>query len=112
MLVKTDRLSISLEDILPSNRFILREVNPVFIYENKQRTDKIWGYKYKLVDTQVFEIFEVKVESKTPLVTQQTIDNSDPIWVALDSAIVKPNKIEFGKAQCSVTAQNITILKE
>lgn len=103
---------IALEDIYPAGKYIVKSVYPVYTYENNKKTDNICGYKYRLVDTSLYETFDVKVDGKNPIVTSEVLKNSGPIWVSLEGAVIKPYEINYGRAKCSATANSIHILKE
>lgn len=103
---------ISLEDILPSEKFVLKEVRKVFVYENNQKTDRVWGYRYKLVDPIKFETFEVKVEQREPIVSAQMLEESDKLWVSLEGAVIKPYKMAYPFVDYTIVAQKINLLKE
>lgn len=108
----TDDFKIALTDILPADSFVVKEVNPIQIYEDGKRTDRIEGYRYTLADLNAIEIFDVKVKAKAPIVTNEMIEKSDRLWVSLEGAVIKPYKIEYGKVLFSITADKITLLKE
>lgn len=103
---------IDLEEIYPAGKYIVKSVYPVYAYENNKKTDNICAYKYRLVDTSLYETFDVKVDGKSPIVTSEVLRNSEPIWVSLEGAIIKPYEVNYGRAKCSAIANSIHILKE
>ena len=107
-----DDFKIALIDVLPADHYLLKEVNPIHVYEDGKRTDKVEGYRYTLADLNTVEIFDVKVKEKAPVVSQETLAHSDRLWVSLEGAVIKPYKIEYGKVSISITADKITLVKE
>lgn len=111
--LKSEEFLKSLDEVMPSDKFILKEVAPVYAYADGKRTDKIEAYRYTLVDPESFDTFDVKIKGATPIVTSEMVaDKENRFWVALDNAIVKPFKMEYGKVSCSVVADSIRILSE
>ena len=103
--------SIALEDIYPSDRFILKDVYPIFDYDkNGNKTDTVVGYSYKLGDPVACENFCVKVMGTEPAVTKEHIE--DRVWVTLEGAVIKPYEMKYGKAKCTIIASAIKVLKE
>lgn len=102
---------IALEDIYPSDRFIFKDVYPIFDYDkNGNKTDTVVGYSYKLGDPVACENFFVKVMGTEPAVTKEHIE--DRVWVTLEGAVIKPYEMKYGKAKCTIIASAIKVLKE
>lgn len=113
LILKCEEFEKGLDEIMPSDKFIVKEVAPVYAYADGKRTDKIEAYRYTLVDPESFDTFDVKVKGDKPVVTSEMVaDKENRVWVALDNAIVKPFKMEYGKVSCSVTADSIKILSK
>ena len=108
MVISAKKIALELTSLMGSNRFALLGVAPVFEYVDKQRTDRIVAIRYTVANPETFENFEVKVSTTKPIVSQEIIDNvEERIFVSFENAFVKPYKIEFGKAICSVTADSV-----
>lgn len=102
-----------LDEIMLSDKFIVKGVTPVYAYENGKRTDKIQGYRYTLIDPEVYETFDIKVKGTNPVITNEMVtDRENRVYVALENAIIKPYKIEYGRVSCSVVADSIRVLSE
>ena len=112
VVLSASKFVISLEDVYPAGKYVVKAVSPVYEYLNGKRTDTIIGYRYTLIDTSVYEIFDVKIESKNPIVTPEVLRDGDQIWVALDGAIIKPYELKGFTEKCSIKADAIRILKE
>ena len=108
MIIPSKRLSLSLESLMGTNRFALLGVSPVYDYIDKKRSETVSGIRYTVANPDTFETFDVKIAGTKPIVSQEVIENVDErIWVSFENAVVKPYRIEFGKATCSVTADSI-----
>ena len=83
-----------------------------FNYLNREGVTQDASYLPDTIDTSVYEIFDVKIESKNPIVTPEVLRDGDQIWVALDGAIIKPYELKGFTAKCSIKADAIRILKE
>lgn len=104
---------VGLNEVLPSEKFIVKQVSPVYDYEKGVKTDKVVAYRYSLVDPEMFEPFDVKVEGTTPVVTNEMVaDRENRIWVALENAIIKPYEMKYGKVKFSISADSIKVLSE
>ena len=102
-----------LEEFIPNDKFVVKQVSPVYDYEKGVKTDKVVAYRYSLVDPEMFEPFDVKVEGTTPVVTNEIVaDRDNRIWVALENAIIKPYEMKYGKVKYSISADSIKVLSE
>lgn len=105
--------SIGLNEVLPSDKFVIKQVSPVFDYEKGVKTDKVVAYRYSLVDPDTFESFDVKIEGTTPIVTNEMVtDRENRYYVALENAIIKPYEMKYGKVKYSIVADSIRVLSE
>ena len=105
--------SIGLNEVLPNEKFVVKQVSPVYDYEDKKKTDRVIGYRYKLVDPELFETFDVKIEGTTPVVTNEMVaDWDNRVYIALENAIIKPYEIKYGKVKYSIIADSIKVLSE
>lgn len=105
--------NIGLNEVLPNENFIVKQVSPVYDYENKKKTDRVIAYRYKLVDPELFETFDVKVEGDKAVVTNEMVaDRENRIYVALENAIIKPYEMKYGAVKFSIVADSIKVLSE
>lgn len=101
-----------LDEISKADKYALINSKPVFDYVDGKKTDTICAYKYTVANPDTFECFDVKVSGNTPVITQTQIDASEErMFVIFDNAVVKPYRVEFGKADCAVVADTIKIVK-
>lgn len=111
MIISTKKLSIDLSFLMDCQRFALLSVAPVYDYVDGKKTATVTAIRYTVANPETFENFEVKVPTTKPIVTQDRIDNVDErLWVSFENAVVKPYRIEFGKALCSVTADSVKLV--
>lgn len=111
MKIPTKKLSINLEDFMGVNEFALLNVAPIYDYVDGKKTDTITSIRYSVANARTFETFDVKIQAKQPIITQREIDNADErLFVSFENAIIRPYKIEFGKAVCSVTADSVKLV--
>lgn len=104
---------VGLNEVLPSEKFIVKQVSPVYDYEEKKKTDRVIAYRYKLVDPELFETFDVKVEGNKPIVTNEMVaDWDNRVYIALENAIIKPYEMKYGKVKFSIVADSIKVLSE
>ena len=102
-----------LEEFIPNDKFVVKQVSPIYDYEKGVKTDKVVAYRYSLVDPEMFEPFDVKVEGTTPVVTNEIVaDRENRVCVTLENAVIKPYKIEYGKVKYSISADSIKVLSE
>lgn len=105
MRLVTNKLKKELSEITGVDSYVVINVSTIFKYVDGKKTDEIDGVKYTVANPETFENFAVKVNSKTALLTQKEIENSETrFWITFDNAFVIPYKIEFGKAICSIKA--------
>ena len=111
MIISTSQLTQPLNEVMKSDRFALLSVAPVYDYVEGQRTNTVVAIRYHVANPETFESFDVKVPTTKPIVTQERIDNVDErLWVTFENAVVKPYKIEFGKAICSIAADSVKLV--
>jgi len=106
------KLSIPFNVVTGGAEVVLLSVAPYYAYADGQKTDSMLGYKYGVVDMKNFDKFSVKIQSKTPVITQEQLDTSkERIKVSFDNAVAKPYRTTGGDYDLSVTASGITLLK-
>ena len=111
-ILEASDFNINLEDYYDNDKFILKDAQPINEYVDNKKTDKVIGYKYKLVDPESYDTFYVKVKDTTPVIPLEKLSKVNKTIVTLDRAVIKPYKIEYGKVSISITADKITLVKE
>lgn len=113
MKIPKDLLVFPLSTIMDSEAFALLGVNPIYAYSDGKRTDQLIGWRFSLADPESFLNFDVRVNSTKTPITQGMIDSHESrLYVTLDNAIVKPFAINYGKADCTVTADAVKLVKD
>ena len=51
VVLSASKFVISLEDVYPAGKYVVKAVSPVYEYLNGKRTDTIIGYRYTLIDS-------------------------------------------------------------
>lgn len=102
-------ISLVLANIFPGKRkFALTEVRPVPHYDkDRNRTEQIEAYKYTVTDLETLSSFTVRVNSTTPVITPEELEETEErvfIEFPLEETIVKPYKLEYGTATLSIVA--------
>ena len=112
MKVSTEKLRIPLTNLMDSEIFALLNISEIYEYVDGKRTANITEIRYTVANPDTFENFDVKVAGSKAVITQKQLEESqERIWVTLENAIVKPYKAEYGKAECTVTADAVKIAK-
>lgn len=86
MSTKLLKSHIPLGIIFKDEVFMLMDIQKYFEYENGQKTDRLAGYKYEVVDTISFDKISVKVKGQSePLMPPEQLaerrDNGERIFV-------------------------------
>lgn len=101
-----------LDEIVKCEVFVLKKSKPVYHYENGTKTEKIEFYKYEVANPDTYDLYEIKVPSTKPVISQEDLEKSENVvWISFKNAILKPYRIEFGKVECSVVAESATIVE-
>ena len=101
-------------DVFKNEEVVLKDVRLNHRYEDGKRLEVIESISYDCVDPVTFDTFVVKVPSSVPVIDPAQLENSDePVFAVLplDKVVVRPYKIEFGKASLSITSPSISITK-
>lgn len=111
MKIPIKKLSIQLQDFMDVNEYALLSITPVYDYIDGEKTDTISSIRYSVANARTFETFDVKIQAKEPIISQREIDNADErLFVTFENAVIRPYKIEFGKAICSITADSVKLV--
>lgn len=90
---------------------LLLSVAPVYEYMNGEKTEKIVGYRYGVVETNNFEKFSVKVPSTAPAITpEQLAETKVKLKVAFDNCFGRLYRTEKGGYDVSFAATDIHII--
>lgn len=110
--MRLTNLNIPLNIVLNGANTLLLGVTPYYEYVDGKKTENLLGYKYTVVEDQNYEKFSVKIESKTPSITQQQIDDATArIKVTFEKAFARPYRTNSGDYDLSVTATGINLQK-
>lgn len=91
---------------------ILLGCKPTYEYINQQRSESVIGYTYTVVDNQKFNKIQVKVESTSPLLTDEQISTAkEHIFVKFEQAIIKLYITQSGDVEFSIKATGISLQK-
>ena len=111
-ILEASDFNINLEDYYDNDKFILKDAQPINEYVDNKKTDKVIGYKYKLVDPESYDTFYVKVKDTTPVIPLEKLSKVNKTIVTLDRAMINPYEIAYGKAKCTIVANAINIVEE
>lgn len=112
MIVENKEFAIDLAQIFPTGTFALLDANPIYEYVNGKRTDKVIGTRYTVADKETFMNFDVKVKEVKATISKNTITNAGQrIWVSFTNAKVVPYSIKYGKCECTITADEVKVIK-
>lgn len=110
-MIRLSGLNIPLEVIFKNNTFILLNVREAKNYEDGKVTNDVIGYRYEVVDTETFEKFMVKVIGTSPVISQESIENSTKkVKVSFTNAVAKPYRTSTGNYELSIKADSINIV--
>ena len=113
MRIPLSKLATTLSELTTTESFALLSVAPVYEYEAGKKTEKVIATRYSVADPETFDKFDVKVMNTKAIITKELLEsNSSHIWVEFSGAMVKPYKVEFGSALCSVTADDVKLVKD
>lgn len=113
MQIPLAKFATALSAITSSDSFALLSVSTIYEYESGKKTEKIIGTRYSVADPETFDKFDVKVMNPKPLLSQEQLEATDTrVWVEFSNALVKPFKVEYGSAFCSITADSVQLVKE
>ena len=68
---------IPLEAILPCRDFYLKNISKIFEYVDRNKTDKVIGYCYTVINVGNLEECKVKVKSLIPLISEKELDAAE-----------------------------------
>lgn len=96
--------------------YILRSISQVFDYESGQKTDKVIGFKYEVVNTGNYEKISVKVEQKKPLISieklEELIEADEKIFIEFENAKCKQYYSQrTNTVEDTFTADDIMLVK-
>ncbi len=107
------KLQIPLSVIAKDAHLILLEVQPYYDYKDGKKTDTRLGYKYTVVEDRNFEKFPVKIPGNSPAISKEQLENAKSrIFVSFDNAAGKFYRTDRGDYALSVTASDVSIVKQ
>lgn|GEM_PF-624865 len=105
-------MEIPLSALTKGAGLILIEIKPTYSYVNQQRSDTIVGYSHTVVEDKKFNRFLVKVDSATPLLTEEQIAKTkDHLYVKFENAFIKLYTTQNGDVEVSIKAASISLQK-
>lgn len=111
--LKSAKFARPLTDFL-AGPTVLKEVQKKFRYEEGQRTDKLDGYDYTVVDMVTLDEYTVRVPGSVSIIDPRDLETLSPkpeVQISED-ALVKPVKIEYGKVLATITASSISFVNK
>lgn len=113
--MKACDLEVSAVDKIPELAVVKEvRISNVLDAEGK-RTDKVDCIKYDCVNPDNFSTFTIKVNTTRPAITNEIIDGADePIYISIpvEEVVIRPYKIEYGKAKVSIIAPYVKLAQE
>ena len=97
--------------------FILLNIVPVYEYDTENnKTDKVIGFSYIVVNTETFDKYSVKVLGSKPLLKSDELatrrENGEKVFVEFDNATVRVYWSSFKKSYAdSFKADGISIVE-
>lgn len=112
--MKANDLEMSGSGII-SEEVVLKAIRVSYKYDDEQkRTDIIESIKYDCVDPESFSFFTIKVNTATPVITQEmleTSENSVFLYIPVDEVVIRPYELGFGVAKVSIVAPYVRLLE-
>lgn len=107
--ISAENIAFALSNIFPGKRkFVPTDVRPVFHYDKEHnRTEQIEAYKYTVTDLETLSSFTVRVNSTTPVITPEELEETEErvfIEFPMNDTIVKPFRLEYSVATVSIVA--------
>lgn len=78
-------------------------------------TDKVDCTRYDCVNPDTYEMFTIKVPGAEPVITKEDLESSTaPIFIEIpmEDVVIRPYSIEYGKANVSIIAPYVTLVKK
>lgn len=111
----TETLQIAGTGILPGEA-IVRDIRVIYgVDGNQKKTDEIKGVRYDCISEKDFSTFAIKTISINPVITKEELEASEvPVRISIpvSETIIKPYKIEYGKALVTITAPYVRLVKQ
>lgn len=110
--LKISDITLSAEGII-SEVVVLRDIRPSYAKDGEgNRTDVIECIRYDCVDPNNYATFTIKVESTRAIMSKEDLEASeDAIYISIPvkETLIKPYKIEYGKAEVSIVAPYVKV---
>ncbi len=91
----------------------MKKVAKKFEYKGGEKTDKVLGFDYTVVETNTFDTLMVRVPSLTPLIDPAELEKSGkfPQVKFSEDAVAKPVTAQYGRVNATITASSICFEK-
>lgn len=104
-----------LANFTEQRKYVLKNVRETKAYDKAANKvlDEVESITYTVVDPDTFSSMKVKTLTKIPVITQKKLEEADsPIFVSfpLETTIVRPYAIEYGKVKVSIIAPNAELV--
>lgn len=108
------KFSKPLAELFPSGKFVLKKVVKKFEYKDGEKTGKVQGYDYTVVDIGTYDVLTVRVPSLTPLIDPADLEKSGkfPLVRFSEDAVAKPVNAQYGRVNATITASSISFEKQ
>ena len=109
--ISVKNLTIQAQDYVPA-KAILKGVRVSRAKDAEGNlTNGIEAVRYDVVNPINYDTLTIKVNGKDPVITQEEIEEAEMIFLVIpvDKTILRPYKIEYGKAYVSIIAPAVAI---
>lgn len=102
-----------LKELSPGG-FVLKKVTKKYEYKGGEKTNKVLGYDYTVVDVSTYDVLTVRVPGLTPLIDPAELEKSGkfPLVKFSEDAVAKPVTAQYGRVQATITASSISFDKQ
>lgn len=109
--ISLDEMIFHCERFIP-DKLILKGMKMARKYQDGKCTQEIEGINYDVVNPYTLDSFRIKVLDPTPVITQEELDEAEEhvyISIPVSQTVIKPYKIEYGKATVSIIAPYVML---
>lgn len=86
--------NVSMDGYQPDPTYVLKRVTPKYVYEDGNRTEKLEGYSYRVVNCSSYDTFTITVNHKKPVISQEALqeaaEDGKTVIVEVTGATVTP----------------------
>lgn len=111
-MIEITKIILPLTVVAGSDSVLITDVSQVKNFVDGKPTDKIWGYKYKVVcPSNKYCQFDIKIEQPTPTITPQELEaKGGTVKAKLKGFIGKFYKNRNGEYQFTAKATGIEVI--